>query len=939
MEYYTHRLTVEKAGILRENLTPCEKVIEERLSVLDEQGFLFYCQYPVGDFVVDFYCPLIRLAVEIDGNSHKSQEQIEFERSKDDELALYGIKKIQFSNQEVLKNPELVLQKIRRSCLIRRRKIQFEHLFKPILPVNLQLKMMIRSLLKSRSYLNSVLISLILTFSFLLTLLGYLIQEFEFDSKIPGHDKIYRITTQVSSEGQIIKASAKTQMPLAPLLKEKLAGIEHITRLLDEENLYQYDSIRLNRQKTYWVDEDFPELFSIEIIEGDAVKALSKLHCGLISEEVARKFFGSTSPIGKILIENEGLNIEIGGVFKKPAYPSHLDFDYIISFKTVEYYNRVHNNWDTDMYYTYIKLRPLFDCDRFKKNLQQISDQIFTGQREKGLHVELQLQPLTTIHRSVSLENEMAHNNMPFRYLIILFALGFLTFLVSLLTFSGLVASRYRQNSSNQFLKKIYGDRKRIRQAIHLEITILLLVSLVFSFCLSVIFGSRIYQILNLPSRLISIRELLVIALILFSTSLVTSSYLIRAMIRTRSRSKKIKKSPAKKPNHSMVSLMILQFGFAMSMIIFLAVTLQQIWYLKTSNPGYSKEQILAIHSPRSLIMNPDRITKANDFFNRLHQSGLIERACLTSDLPGKAVHTDMGGFIWLSTGPASEKKIPTDWISIDQQFFSTLNLEIVAGKNFENDRNDNWETIIINEKAAKELGFSRTEDAPGTTVLCESAIMGEHRKQTFNIIGVVSDYHQEGLQQQIKPLAFTFSYFYLFGFYTLKLNQFQPSDLKTIRKTWDSIFPNDPFDYFFLDEAFDNQYKNEQFFFNIGLSFGLISILIAIIGLIGLSIETTMKQSKQIGIRKINGASTFDIILLLNKDFIKWLSLSLISAIPLAIIALQIWFKTFAFHIRLNILSIFLMACLVLMLAILTVSIQTAKAARKNPADALRYE
>ena len=802
-----------------------------------------------------------------------------------------------------------------------------------------QLKIIIRGLLRNKKYIVFSIIGLFISYSFFLLLFTYVSSELSYDTKMPDHENIYRVTMKVTSNGKTIKETAKTQMPLGQALKEKIPGILSYTRILDEETLFRYGEVKLNRQKTYWVDETFPELFSIEIMQGNAVDALSKNFSGILSEEITQKFFGNESPIGKVMIENEGLNMSIGGIFKKPEYNSHFDFDYLMSFKVVSFYNGFQNNWDTDMFYTYIKIDPNADLNEIKKRLDKFANETYVNHHAKNQKVELKLQPITSIHLHSKLENELSTNNN-FSFIIILSILGLFTLLVSWLNFSGMVSSRYMTNQTTMLMNRIFGSPHRLINTIALEVFLLCFMSIIFATILITLFGSGIFNMLDVQVAIYPLHQLLIIVVTLLFISIIFCTAIAGAMlIGKHPKDGKIKTSSTKLLGNRQSSLIILQYSFSIFLIIFLGTTLKQIHFLKNTNPGYNKEQILAIHSPRTLIMNFERIAKGDLFISQLKQSGIATDGSITSDLPGKPVHTDLAGFVWLSPTDFPDVKIPADWISIDPGYLKTLGLKLIAGKNFEGDRLANKDKIIVNEKAVKDMGFESPEKAIGATINGNSVALDQSGKKLFTIAGVVSNFHQEGLQEEIKPMAFTHNYFYLFGFCALKLNNYNSNTIKAIDKTWSKIYPNDPFDYFFLDERFDQQYKNELLFFRLCLVFGLIATLIACFGLFGISVETLTKRRKEIGIRKVNGATILEITNMLNSTYIKWIIISFLLASPFAYFVAKKWLQSFAFQTNLS-WWIFAIAGIVsLVIALATVSFQSWKAASKNPVESLRNE
>ena len=802
--------------------------------------------------------------------------------------------------------------------------------------MNTQLKIIIRGLLKNKKYLFFSMSGLFVSFTFFLLLFAYIRTETTYDTQVPDHRDIYRVTTKVTSNGSIVKATAMSQMPLGEALKEKIPGVVSFSRILAEENLYRNEENKLNRQKTYWVDESFPEMFSLRIVAGNAVDALSKPFSGLVSEEVARKFFGNKSPLGKILILNEGLKMEINGVFKKPEYKSHFDFDYLMSYKTVLVYNQFQNNWDTDAYYTYIKLAPNVNRAEVDRELAKFAAATYVNYPKKDQKLELNLQPIASIHLNSHLENELSANSN-FSFIVILATLGLFTLLVSWLNFSGMVSSRYLSNQTSLLINRILGSPQSLLVTMSLEIFILAFAALFLAVPLSLIFGNEIFNLMGVPVSVYPLQLALVLAVSLLLAATVFSGLIAGSMLIGKlPKAGRSLASSGKVVGTRQSALVVLQYSFSIFLMIFLLIAFKQIHFLKNTNPGYSKDQVLVVHTPRTLIMNPERISKGNTFIGELKRNGYAEAGTITSDLPGKPIHTELSGFFWLSPPASPDLKVPADWVSIDPGYFATLGLKLIAGRDFEEKEEQNKDKIIVNEKAAKAMGFDAPEKAIGEVVRANNET---NDNKAYTIIGVVSDFHQEGLQKDIKPMAFTHSYFYLFGFCAVKLGNASSSNVAAIQKVWESTFPNDPFDYFFLDERFDQQYQSETLFFRLCMVFGIIATLIACYGLFGISVEIISKRRKEIGVRKVNGATVAEVMGMLNLTYLKWTAISFVVASPFAYLAINQWLESFAYRTTLSWWIFALAGLLALGIALLTVSFQSYKAAVKNPVESLRYE
>ncbi|MGQ8337405.1 ABC transporter permease [Sunxiuqinia sp. A32] len=803
--------------------------------------------------------------------------------------------------------------------------------------MNTNLKMIIRGILKNKNYIYFGVGGLVIAYSFSLLLITYLHVELSFDTQIPEYKQIYRVSTQVNYEGAKIKQTAKSQMPLGDALINEIPGIDLYTRILDEECLFRKGDIKYNHQKVYWVDEKFPEIFSLTMLEGNANDALAKPLSMIISETASKRFFGDESPVGKSLVLNEGIIIDIRGVFKNPTTQSHFNYDYLLSFNTITAngWNEHQNNWDTDAFYTYVKLAKNANIETVRQSLTEFSNRTYTNHHKKNQQVVLNLQPIKSIHLHSHLDDELSQNNK-YSFILILALLGLVTLLVSWMYFSAMVCSRYSSNQVSLFINNILGASKySLIKSIAVEILLLNFIAIIISFSLFSFVGDSIFNTLELPTGLYHQKinfSLQMLVALLISGVLVCSLMPVSVLAqRMKDAVKKDKSAILKTSNNHQTSFVVFQYSFSIFLIIFLIVAFQQIRFLKDSNPGFNKDQVLVVHSPRTLIFNPIRIVKGKQFIDLLKLNEFAKEVSYASDIPGKAVQTDDKG-LWISPSENPDIKIAVDRLNIDDHYSNTLDLKIIAGRNFESQKEFNDTKLIVNECAVSELNFNDSESAIGSQIKDQNG-------NSFTIVGVVSDYHQEGLQEEIKPMVFQFGYDYLFGYCTVKLANVSESTIASIKHLWESIYPDDPFDYFFLDEQFNNQYRNEALFFKLCFIFGIVSMLIACYGLFSISLETILKKQKEIGIRKVNGATIAKIIAMLNLTYVRLTIISFLIATPFAYIFIHKWLQNFAYKIDLSWWIFAISGLLAMGIALLTVSWQSWRAATRNPVEALRYE
>ena len=778
---------------------------------------------------------------------------------------------------------------------------------------------------------------LIIAYAFVFLLFTHIIAEFSYDKEVPGSENIYRIATIIKDKGESVVETAKSQMPLGEALVSQIPGVNAYSRILDEECLFINGDIKFNRQKVYWVDEKFPEMFSLEMVQGNAGEALEKPGTMIISEDAAQRFFGTEPAVGKSLVLNEGIILRVSGIFKKPKILSHFEYDYLISFNTIvaNGWNNRQNNWETNAFYTYIRLDPGVDPADLEKGLNEFAQNTYKSYHEKEQQVELIAQPVESIHLHSHLDDELSKNSK-IEFVMILALLGLMTLCIAWLNFSGMVTSRYLNDQTSLLLNRVFGASGfSVIHSVITEVLLLNILAVGASTGIALIFGNWFFGLLELPysTILMNLENYLILTgAVLICGLLFSSAGPVYVLTKKMAQSGfKNQIGMGKTQFRQQVMLVIFQYAFSIFLIVFLFVVFQQISFFKESNPGYDKSQLLVIHSPRSLIANPERISKGRDFLARLNNAGLTEAGSFCSDIPGEPVQTDYSGF-WVSPQNQPDWQLPVSRISIDEGYVETLGLKLVAGTNFSPVGENNRDKLILNECAVKALGFDNPQKAIGTLVK-------DRNNRSFTISGVISDFHQEGMQEEIRPLVFNYGYGYLFGYCALPLIQVSPELVETIKSEWEAVYPDDPFDYFFLDEQFNHQYQNEVLFFRMCIIFGVISILIACYGLFGISMETVARRRKEIGVRKVNGATIGGIIFMLNQAYMKWILAAWILACPFAWMAINRWLENFAYRTTVSWWFFCMGWMIAVLIAIVTVSWQSWKAATRNPVEALRYE
>jgi putative ABC transport system permease protein len=378
--------------------------------------------------------------------------------------------------------------------------------------------------------------------------------------------------------------------------------------------------------------------------------------------------------------------------------------------------------------------------------------------------------------------------------------------------------------------------------------------------------------------------------------------------------------------------LVIFQFAAAIMLVSGVITIYRQIAFMRQQDLGVNIQQVLVTYSPMSMIGNPKQMSSLETYKARVKALPGVESVATASVLPGKEI-------LWQRQDVRKTDDLPNtrknyDYCYVDRDFIPAFNLSLAAGRNFSDNRGAETNSIIINEAARQQLGFADARSAVDSFIL-----LGDKH---FKIIGVLKNYHQESLKKEIRPILYHHGYQWMFdvGYYAVRIKTADVSaTVKAIREIWGQIYLVDHFEHFFLDDAFDLQYREDRRFGAIFTLFTVLAIAIACLGLFGLATHSVQKRTKEIGIRKVNGATATEIILMLSRDFATWVGVAFVIAYPVSYWILQSWLQNFAYRIRLS-WMIFVAAGLVaLLVAMATVFFQAYRAATRNPVESLRYE
>jgi putative ABC transport system permease protein len=801
----------------------------------------------------------------------------------------------------------------------------------------LHFKLALKKLIKNRftTFLNVA--GLSIGIAAFVILMYYVSFEQSFDRFHLYGDNIYRVESQFLPIESSTDELASSAFGYGPAMREEIPEVEEFCRVIlyRHEKDVKYNDIVFREEFVVNVDSNFFEFFSFELLRGSSKDVLSEPLTVALSESAARKYFNKEDPIGKMLeISNQNTNFSyrVTGVFADFPDRSHLNYDFLLSFPyQSDFYNYF---WYMHDAYTYIKADPE-DPETIEKKFIDMSEKYKVRPALKEKTWAIKLVPLTEIHMNEWKpgEYEQKGNKSSVRFLgivaIIIIVIAWVNY-ISIATTKGLERAeelkifRIHGAQFQEVLKMILAESLFVNLlAFIFSITFILVsIPLVERFLSGYIFG----EFWSLPAVWFMLAGSLVLGI------LVTG--LIPALLLIRNEQKALRGiSPVNGGNEKLRGILItIQFMISVLLIIITLVVQKQNTYLRKMELGIEIERTLVIKTP-TRIENFTR--NLQSLKQDLRGLSFVNFVTGSSSIPGKSV-----GHMLSNSNPLSPDQRDNlhEVLRVDEDYIPSYKLEFAAGRNLTGNLDADNTSLIINETSAELYGFESAEDAVGREVHLEGI-----PDDPFTIIGVLRDFHHMSAKEAKKPLNMVNTNYHRWigtNYYSVKLiSDDMKRSVSDVKKIYDTHFHGTSFNYFFLDDQFNQQYEADIKFGRIFKVFTWLGIFIVCLGLIGLTNFILLKKTKEIGIRKVHGARVYDIIRLINKGFIYKLMLAFIIACPLAYYGLTKWLETFAERTSISWWVFFLSGIIVLIVAVLTVSIQSWKTAAKDPVDVLRYE
>ena len=808
------------------------------------------------------------------------------------------------------------------------------------------LKLSLRKLWNEKSFSFLSIAGLSLAIVSATTILLYTFYERSFDNfRSPD---IYRVIYHGFENNVETGSSAQINPALAPAIKNDIPEVLAAVRLVHTgpfmaDPVMEYQDKKFRESKIYFAEPDFLSMFSYTLIEGNAATALANPDHAVISQSIAAKYFGNGTAIGKTLIFHRGERgaqpIVISGVFKDIPANSHLHTDFVLSFSSLGITD-LDTNWDWGNFYTYIQLQPGLKAETIQAKIPQLLNKhlgkIIADMHANGYRADFELQPIQSIHLHSKLwgEPEVNGDATTVTFLQIVAAFILLIAWINYINFS---IARSTENSREISIRKINGaNRLQLIGQLLMDAATMNFIAIILSVAAIQATLPILKVIIDLPDAVtLGWPGAVVLFLIYLAGTLCSGLY--PALFISRLSPVSLLKSKVSRSLASVnlnKALIVFQFTASVVLIIGTITVYQQLAFMQKQALGMNIDQTLIVKGP-SVKDSTYKAIRSSFGIETKRLPGVVSFA-ITSSIPGDELHWGRS----FARQNAPENSVGCAIVAIDENFFTLLGASFAAGKNYPDGTTAWQDAIIINETAAKSFGYYDPAEAIDETILWNE----NDRQLPKKVIGVVKDFNQQSLRTKIEPIVFALKE-YVFApwageFYAFKIQGKNVQEsIHAIQKLWATLYPQNPFDYFFLDQHFNAQYKNENRFGKVFIVFSGLAIFIASLGLFGLTAYMTMLRTKEIGVRKVLGSSTFQLVYLLSANYLKLVMIAFIIACPIGILLMNKWLAQFAYRISFNVWICIAAGLLSLTIAGLTVAIKSWHSANIDPAKALKYE
>ena len=789
----------------------------------------------------------------------------------------------------------------------------------------------LRNLLRQPVYSLINIVGLAIGMAACMLIVLYIQDELSYDRYHPDADRIYRIVDDIESGGQTIR-TAGSPLSWAPALKQDYPEVERFVRMRGTASswLFHKEEMQFYEKKVIWAEDGLFDLFAIPLVAGDPNTALVEPFTIVISETMAAKYFGGEESMVQVLGVDNTYDFKVTGIMRDLPANTHMRADMFTSYSSLatigSYYRE---NWEVhDNFYTYIRLSENTDPDdleaRFPDFLERYAGDRY---RESGVVLRPSLQPVVDIHLHSHRESEFEPNG-DIRFVVLYTLIAFLIPLIACINFINLATARSAMRAREVGVRKAMGANRT-------QLLGQFLGEAVVMAALAMVISSILVQLALPAVNAIAAKELifplsngLVLTVLAFGViviGLAAGSYpavylsgfapteVLKGNLETGTRGLNLRKV-----------LVVVQFAMSIFLLVSTAIIYDQLEYISTKRLGFNKEQVMVLPITGSTQRRNTPVLK-----ERLAQLPGVLGVATASGVPGMRVIPIMAV---RPDGMAPEDHLMMATLQVDESFLDVLEIDLAAGRNFSTDwGTDSTTGFLLNESAVRYLGWGTPPEAIGKPF----AWLPFGGKKG-NVIGVVEDFHLRTIHEEIEPIVILTSTYHIFVLIRLEPGRI-PETISRIGEAWRNVDAGFPLEYTFLDEDFDRLYQDDRRLGEVFAIFAVLGVFVACLGLLGLASYSIQQRTREIGIRKVLGSSVSTIVILLSKDFMKYVLLGNLIAWPLAYFVMTRWLQNYAYAASLDFSWFLTGGVVALVIAWLTIGAHAVAASRRNPVNALR--
>jgi putative ABC transport system permease protein len=797
-----------------------------------------------------------------------------------------------------------------------------------------------RNMKRHKAYSGINIFGLAIGIAACMLILQYVWFEMSYENFQVKKDRIYRVQQDRYDNGKLSTQWAAGAFGVGNAFKDAIPEIEDYVKVVQNGRVTtDVNNQPLKIEKVFFAGKSFFNIFTYPLVAGDKNTALKEPNTAALSETTARRIFGTTNVIGKRLELNRNSNYAITAVYKDAPVNTQLKPDILLSYATFVKMttdssgNGPETAWEWDGCLTYLLLRKDANPNVVEKKFPPIAEKFVGADMKKyNSAVVYKLQPLKDIHLYSHYMMEPGTNGDG-KTVYLLLGIAFFIVIIAWVNYINLATARAITRAREVGVRKAIGSQRKqlvfqflsesaVMNGIALVLALIIVIAAIPGF--NTLSGQQIsFSLFGQTQFWLSLTILFIAGVFL--------SGLYPAFVLSGFKPIEVLKGNMGNTKQSSVlrkSLVVFQFAASLFLLIGTVTVYQQIQYMRKQSLGINIDQTLVVSAP-IVGIDSTYLQKMTAFKEELSQNTAVKNITVSTSIPGEPVRWNAGGIKLVGADENTQKQYRV--IGVDYDYMKTYSLKLVAGRIFSKDFGTDDSAVIFNRKAVQQLGFNKPEEALNKRI--------DFWGRRYTIIGVTENFHQQSLREAFEPLILRLIPD-VNGYLSVKTDAVQASKtINAVKAKWTKFFPGNTFEYFFLDDHFNDQYKADQRFGQVFGLFTSLAILVACMGLFGLASFTTLQRTKEIGIRKVLGASVPSILKLLYREFALLLLIAFVIAVPLAWYTVSSWLQGYAFRIDIHWLYFALPFIFMIAIALITVSFQTIKAAIANPVKSLRTE